>query len=92
MCRAEEKIKKAIHELKEVLATHNSTVLAVSSPEQISRFIKVFEITLQKIASDKVPSKNERALGIANIVADQWPFDLELGSLVIEAEHAYKEI
>ncbi|WP_129544465.1 hypothetical protein [Serratia sp. 1D1416] len=92
MCRAEEKIKKSIHELKEVLATHNSTVLAVSSPEQISRFIKVFEITLQKIASDKVPSKNERALGIANIVADQWPFDLELGSLVIEAEHAYKEI
>lgn len=64
----------------------------MSSPEQISRFIKVFEITLQKIASDTVPSKNERALGIANIVADQWPFDLELGSLVIEAEHAYKEI
>lgn len=52
----------------------------------------MFEITLQKVLSDSIPPKNERTLGIVHLIADQWPFDLELGSIIIDAEQAYKEI
>ncbi|WP_034912087.1 hypothetical protein [Erwinia sp. 9145] len=86
------KLKKAINELNKVLAGNNINVLAISSHQQIGEFIKVFEITLQKILSDSIPPKNERTLGIAHLIADQWPFDLELGSIIIDAEQAYKEI
>ncbi len=86
------KLKKAINELNKVLAENNINVLAISSPQQIGEFIKVFEITLQKVLLDSIPPKNERTLGIARLVADQWPFELELGSIIIDAEQAYREI
>ncbi|NTX79433.1 hypothetical protein FCL49_11035 [Serratia proteamaculans] len=90
--RAVKTIKQTIIELKGVIITKNNKILSVSSPEQINNFIIIFELTLQNILSDNIPPRNERALGIANVVADQWPFDIELGSLIIETEQAYKKI
>jgi hypothetical protein len=86
------KIKRVINELELVLVTKNMDVLSVSSSEQISKFLEVFEVTLNKIVTDNIPPKNNRILGIAKVVIDQWPFELALGGLIIEAEQAYREI
>lgn len=90
--RAVAKIKRVINELELVLTTKNMDVLSVSSSEQISKFIEIFELTLNVIITDNIPPRNNRTLGIARVVIDQWPFELALGGLIIEAEQAYKEI
>lgn len=67
-------------------------VLSVSSPVKILKFIRIFEVALKDITSDNIPSQNNRELGIVRVIVDQWPFDTELGEVIIEAEQAYKSI
>lgn len=86
------KIKKVINELELILVTKDTMVLSVSSLEQISKFTEVFKNVLNAIAVGNIPPKNERTLGVAKIVIEQWPFELALGGLIIEAEQAYKSI
>lgn len=86
------KIKDLINELELVLVRGDMKVLSVSSPEQISQFIKVFKGSLNQLVTGNLPPKNERALGMATIVIDQWPYELKLGSMIIDAEQAYKNI
>jgi single-stranded DNA-specific DHH superfamily exonuclease len=86
------KIKRVINELELVLVTKDMDVLSVSSSEQIYKFLEVFEATLNKIVTDNIPPKSNRILGIAKVVIEQWPFELALGGLIIEAEQAYREI
>ncbi|PEI02905.1 hypothetical protein CRM79_06580 [Pantoea agglomerans] len=86
------KIQKAIDELEKAIITKDTKVLSVSSVSQLSKFKKTFSNILTIIKSDNLPPKNERVIGISRIIVDQWPFDLELGSIIIDAEQAYKEI
>ncbi|WP_128603867.1 hypothetical protein [Mixta gaviniae] len=86
-----EKLKKCIEQLNKVRVDNDVSVLSISSPEQIGRFINVFEVALHKLLTNNMPPKNERSLGIAQLVADQWPFDLELASIIIDAEQSYKK-
>ncbi|HEX4501529.1 MAG TPA: hypothetical protein VH187_10320 [Scandinavium sp.] len=90
--RAEEKIKEAIKELNKAIITNNIKALSFTSFKQLHKFIETFEISLQKIASGNIPQKNERTLGVAKVVADQWPFNIVLGKVIIDAEQAYKDI
>ncbi|WP_241608693.1 hypothetical protein [Rosenbergiella epipactidis] len=90
--KASFKIKRVIYELKKALDEKDSKVLAFCSPQQLSNFITKFESILQMIMMNNIPTKNERVLGIANLVADQWSYDLELGIILIDAEQAYIEI
>ncbi|WP_144814520.1 MULTISPECIES: hypothetical protein [Enterobacteriaceae] len=86
------KIKYLINELELVLLRRDMKVLSVSSPEQMSQFIKVFKNLLNQLVTGNIPPKNERALGMARIVIDQWPYELKLGGMIIDAEQAYKNI
>ncbi|WP_313128963.1 hypothetical protein [Pseudescherichia vulneris] len=67
-------------------------VLSVSLPEQISQFIKIFKNLLNQLVTGDIPPKNERDLGMARIVIDEWPCELKLGGMIIDAEQAYKNI
>ncbi|MBW1212753.1 hypothetical protein KYI92_00045 [Pantoea allii] len=90
--KAVAKIQKAIDELEKAILTKDKKVLSVSSINQLSKFKESFITVLSLIQSDNIPPKNERVLGIARVIADQWPFNLELGSIIIDAEQAYKDI
>lgn len=90
--KAVAKIQKAIDELEEAIITNDMKVLSLSSITQLSKFKETFSTMLKIIKSGNIPPKNERVLGIARVIVDQWPFNLELGSIIIDAEQAYKEI
>jgi hypothetical protein len=90
--KAVAKIQKAIDEPDKAILTKDENVLSVSSINQLSKFKESFLTVLRLIQSDNTPPKNERVLGIARVVADQWPFNFELGSIIIDVEQDYKEI
>ncbi|MGX9239600.1 hypothetical protein [Pantoea ananatis] len=90
--KAVAKIQKAVDELEKTILTKDEKVLSVSSINQLSKFKESFLTVLRLIQSDNIPPRNERFLGIARVIVEQWPFNLELGSIIIDAEQAYKEI
>ena len=90
--KAVAKIQKAIDELDKAILTKDKKVLSVSSINQLSKFKESFITVLRLIQSDNTPPKNERVLGIARVIADQWPFNFELGSIIIDVEQDHKEI
>lgn len=90
--KAVAKIQKAIDELDKAILTKDENVLSVSSINQLSKFKESFLTVLRLIQSDNTPPKNERVLGIARVVAEQWPFNFELGSIIIDVEQDHKEI
>ncbi|MCU5771740.1 hypothetical protein N5923_08800 [Erwiniaceae bacterium BAC15a-03b] len=90
--KAVAKIQNAIDKLEEVILIKDIKVLSVSSVSQLSKFKETFSIVLKVIKSGNIPPKNERILGITKIIVDQWPYDIELGGIIIDAEEAYREI
>lgn len=45
---------------------------------------------LDAIDHDALPPKRNRGEGLCRIVMDSWPFDLDLGNLVLQAERAWR--
>lgn len=86
------KIQKAIDELEKAILTKDMKVISVSSITQLTKFKDAFSIALAIIKSGNIPPKNERILGIARVIVDQWPYNLELGGILLDAEEAYREI
>ncbi|MFP1756890.1 hypothetical protein [Lonsdalea quercina] len=86
------KIGKIINELDEVINYKNDSIKDFSSVEQMRLFKKTFLSIVDEIENGQIPPKNERNIGIARVVIDQWPFDFYLGEWLIEAEEIYKEI
>lgn len=84
-------INKVIAKLESAIAINEEAVMSVSSVAQLSRFKNVFKNVLNIIHSGSLPPKQERHLGMANIIVDQWPDDLKLGCLIIDAEQSYKD-
>ena len=90
--KAVSKIQKAIDELDKAIITKDIKVLSVSSLSQLSKFKESFSIILSIVKSNNIPARNERVISMSRVIVDQWPFDLELGGIIIDAEQAYKEI
>lgn len=44
------------------------------------------------IDTGKVPSKDNRNMGIARAISDSWPFDVPLGEKLANAERAFMDI
>ncbi|WP_168395647.1 hypothetical protein [Erwinia amylovora] len=86
------KIQKAIDELEKAILTKDMKVISVSSITQLTKFKDTFSIALAIIKSGNIPPQNERILGIARVIVDQWPYNLELGDILLDAEEAYREI
>lgn len=87
------KITRAVESIDEAIAQGKQEVFAVTTVEQLEKFKMCLLQALNLISMDDVPEKkNKRELGMARVVVDQWPFDLELGLLIVEAEQAYKSL
>jgi len=86
------KIDKVINELDELINVKNKSIECFSSIEQLRLFRNKFLSIMDEISNGSIPPKDERNLGIARLVADQWPFDFYLSEWIIEAEEIYKEI
>ena len=45
---------------------------------------------LEAIDKDALPPRRDRGEGLCRIVMDSWPFDLDIGNLVLQAERAWR--
>ncbi|OAT34552.1 hypothetical protein M975_0081 [Buttiauxella brennerae ATCC 51605] len=90
--KTSQKIECVIHEIDNVIINNDPAILSISSTQQLTAFKMAFLGVLEKIKRDAIPPKNERNLGISNVIIDQWPFSLTLGRLIIEAENLYREM
>lgn len=86
------KINKAIEEIDHAILSNDKVILSVTSEEQLKAFKLTFNNVLGIINSDRLPSKSERSMGIARIIIDQWPYNIQLGISIIDAENAFKEL
>lgn len=86
------KINKAIEEIDHAILSNDKVILSITSKEQLKAFKLTFKNVLEIINSDRLPSESERSMGVARIIIDQWPYDIQLGISIIDAENAFKEL
>lgn len=63
---------------------------AIGNPQQLTLLRRILVEMADTLRSADLPSRADRRPGIGRIVVDSWPFNSELGKLVIEAEEAYR--
>jgi phosphoribosylformimino-5-aminoimidazole carboxamide ribonucleotide (ProFAR) isomerase len=86
------KITLAVEGIDKAILVGDQEVFDVTTIEQLERFKVCLLRVLKLVSLDDIPEKNNRELGLARVIVDQWPFDLELGLLIVEAEQAYKTL
>ena len=84
------KLRKIISKLEEIQFEKNSSINEFSSSEQIKSFKEKLLSIENDVANGNIPPANERTLGIAKVVVDQWPFDFYLSEWLVEIEYLYK--
>ena len=90
--KAVRKIEMAIQAITEEIMRNKNNALLFTTNEQLEQFKAVLDTTLNKINLGGVPDKNDRNLGLARIIADQWLYEFGLGIKIVEAEQAYKDL
>jgi phosphoribosylformimino-5-aminoimidazole carboxamide ribonucleotide (ProFAR) isomerase len=86
------KITLAVESIDKAILVGDQEVFDVTTIEQLERFKVCLLRVLKLVSLDDIPEKNNRELGLARVIVDQWPLDLELGLLIVEAEQAYKSL
>ncbi|WP_133753052.1 hypothetical protein [Pseudomonas sp. LP_7_YM] len=86
------KIRLAISALEVSIVEGNEALRGIISAERLLEFKSVFNEVLSLLSQNTLPPKSHRHLGIAHIVVDQWPINLELGEILIDAEQSYVEL
>ena len=79
----------AIEAIDAELDGHEAGRGRVSNTRQLEKFRVTLESIKRQIESGAVPPRAERLAGIGHVIADSWPFDSELGALILEAEQRY---
>lgn len=81
-------IKAALIELDRELGLHRAGTGGVSSVQQLERF----RVNLQLI-HDEVDSNalTGRQFGMSRAIVDSWPFNSQLGELIVQVEAGYKK-
>ncbi len=59
-------------------------------PEQLGTCRETLRGYLEAIDRGELPPRRERGEGLGRMVMDSWPFDLDLGNLVLQAERAWR--
>lgn len=59
-------------------------------PQQLGTCRETLRGYLQAIDRGELPPRRERGEGLGRMVMDSWPFDLDLGNLVLQAERAWR--
>ena len=59
-------------------------------PEQLGTVRDGLRGYLVALERGPLPPRRERGEGLGKLVADAWPYDLPLGTLVLQAERAWR--
>ncbi|HEY6006113.1 MAG TPA: hypothetical protein VIV57_24750 [Anaeromyxobacter sp.] len=59
-------------------------------PQELGTCRETLRGYLEAIDKGALPPRRERGEGLGRIVMDSWPFDLDLGNLVLQAERAWR--
>lgn len=59
-------------------------------PEELGTCRETLRGYLDAIDKGVLPPRRDRGEGLGRIVMDSWPFDLDLGNLVLQAERAWR--
>jgi hypothetical protein len=59
-------------------------------PQQLGTCRETLRGYLDSIEKGALPPRRERGEGLGRMVMDSWPFDLDLGNLVLQAERAWR--
>lgn len=60
------------------------------APGQLGTCRETLRAYLDAIDKGSLPPRRDRGEGLGRIVMDSWPFDLDLGNLVLQAERAWR--
>ena len=59
-------------------------------PVELGTCRETLRAYLEAIDKGALPPRRSRGEGLGRIVMDSWPFDLDLGNLVLQAERAWR--
>ncbi len=89
--KAMKKKKLAIDGINQAIDNFNE-VQTFTTINQLNHFKEKLMNCEHLIQLNNIPDKSHRNLGISRIIIDQWPFDSELGCMIINAESEYKSL
>ena len=90
--KAKWKILSAIKAIDEELELNEEQLVNNVSIDQINKFRENLQKMLVDIQRSDFDRKNLIATNMGHIVVDSWPIDSRVGSAIIGAEYAYREL
>lgn len=84
-------VNQALVGIDAELARHANGCGMVSNPQELEHIRSQLMAMRDRLEANALPPKIARNIGLGRVVTDSWPFDSELGTAVIVAEHAYIE-
>ena len=90
---AKQKIEAAIRAIDCALTERTQAIFEITTAAQLIRFKAELLKALHLILRAEIPELiSHRKLGMARVITDQWPYNLRLGLIIIEAEQAFEAI
>lgn len=90
---AKQKIEAAIRAIDCALTERTQAIVEITSAAQLIRSKAELLKALHLILRDEIPDLiSHRKLGMARVITDQWPYNLRLGLITIDAEQAFEAI
>lgn len=90
---AKQKIEAALRAIDCALTERTQAVFEITTAAQLIHFKAELLKTLHLILRGEIPEViSHRPLGMAGVITDQWPYNLTLGLIIIEAEQAFEAI
>ncbi|WP_133770247.1 hypothetical protein [Pseudomonas graminis] len=90
---AKQKIEAALRAIDCALTERPQAIFEITTEDQLIRFKAELLKALHLISRGEIPELiSHRKLGMARVITDQWPYNLSLGLIIIEAEHAFEAI
>lgn len=88
---AKQKIEAAIRAIDCTLTERTQAIFEITTAAQLIRFKAELLKALHLILRGEIPEViSHRKLGMASVITDQWPYNLTLGLIIIEAEQAFE--
>lgn len=81
--------RRALPEIDEELTRHAAGDGRVSSTGQLASIREQLARMEAQLSSPPLPPKQQRLRGAGHVIADSWPYDSPLGSVILDAERLY---
>jgi len=80
---------RALSGIDEELDRHTAGQGRVSSAKQLASIREQLAQMELQLSSPELPPRAGRLRGAGRVIADSWPYDSPLGSMILEAEQLY---